>query len=266
MRWLTDPMWWMVLPWALGIVKKGGGGAPQQNQADALNAVQAQISQDLWNQTQPGRTAAQGITNSAMTGDLSSPAWTSLMAPTRDLYENQFNAAKQNILQTAPARGGQLNQALLMQQLARPQQLAQLQQGFQLPLIEAGINTSYGAPSTSLAGLGSAAGNAINSANYGQRQQSQNVQQTQQLGYGLGKGAAALFCWIAMLLYGPRSQRVKHLRWGLARWALRSLMGRLVVGLYVRHGEQTAAWLARHRWAQPPVRWLFNLGVRRLAC
>lgn len=266
MRWLTDPAWLLVLPWALGIVKKGGGGAPQQNQADALNATQAQISQDIYNQTQPGRTAAQGLTLGAMTGDLSSPAFASLMAPSRDTYENQFSTARQNILQTAPARGGQLNQALLQQQLQRPYDLARIQQGFQLPLIEAGINTSYGAPSTSLAGLSNASQGALGSASYGQKQQAQNVQQTQQLGYGLGKGAAALFCWIAMLLYGPRSQRVKHLRRGLIQWASRSLAGRLMVRCYVRHGEQTAAWLARHRWAQPPVRWLFNLGLRRLAC
>ena len=192
MRWLTDPLWWMLFPWVFGLVKKGGGGAPQQNQADALNQAQANIAQDLYAQTQAGRTATQGITQGALTGDLSSPAFTSLFAPTRDMYENQFAAARQNILDTAPARGGQLNQALLMQQLARPQQLAQLQQGLQLPLIEAGINTSYGAPSTSLTGLSNASQGALGSATYGQKQQAQNVQQTQQLGRGLGKGIGAL--------------------------------------------------------------------------
>lgn len=193
MRWLTDPYWLWLFPWALGLVKKGGGGAAQQNQADALSTIQAEIAQNLYQQTDPNRQAALNLTGGALTGGYDSPYLTQGFAPIRDQYEGGFQAARENLLQTNPARGGQLNKALMLQDLQRARDLAALQAQFRLPLIEAGINTAFGAPSTSLQGLGSAAQTALGSANYGLAQQAQNVRQTQQLGQGIGKLASMAF-------------------------------------------------------------------------
>ena len=165
--------------------KGGGGGASQANTADRLTDVQARLAQQLWDQTDPNRKVAIEQLGNVLGGQ--SPLAQSMFAPTRDLFEKQFTAQRQNILDTSPARGGQLNQALLNMQIQKPFQLAQLEAQTRLPLIEAGINTAFGAPSTSLQGLGQANQSALQGAQFGLNRRQSNLGNAKAFGQGAGQ-------------------------------------------------------------------------------
>lgn len=72
-------------------------------------------------------------------------------------------------------------------------------------------------------------------------------------------GALAMGCWIAELLYGKHSPKVRLLR----HWLFTVHPDWWVSKLYLAYGERFAAWLKQHpRW-QPVVRMVFDGWVRR---
>jgi hypothetical protein len=75
--------------------------------------------------------------------------------------------------------------------------------------------------------------------------------------------AMLLACWIAEVLYGRWNPQTHTLRLWLNTLGERSVLIALGMVVYRRYGRAAAGWLARHTWAQPPVRWLFNRLYRR---
>lgn len=71
-------------------------------------------------------------------------------------------------------------------------------------------------------------------------------------------GAALLACWIAEVLYGPRSYRTQLLRLWLNTIGERSRGVTVGMWAYRRYGQAVARWIVRHSWAQHPFRWVFD--------
>ena len=71
-------------------------------------------------------------------------------------------------------------------------------------------------------------------------------------------------CWIAEVLWGVDDRRTHLLRkWLVTVWEKESFIGRVVVGVYRRVGQQVAKLASRSRLLQRLLRPLFNSGLRR---
>ena len=151
-----------------------GGGA---NGGDALS----QIALDQYNQTQPLRTSLIGQYGNILNGSPNlSTAFTGAYGPARAGIEDQYSQARNQILESSDARGGQLSSGLQNASLGRARAVSDLQGNIIQNAVNNAQNLSVGLGAQSMGALGQA-GALQNQA------QGQNWNQKMQLGQGFGQ-------------------------------------------------------------------------------
>lgn len=104
-----------------------GKSAQERNEAalkKILNTSTAS-AEDILGQTAPLRSATAATLFDVLTGGRSEAL--RVFAPEREAVESQFGRARENIIQTTPARGGQLTRALGDVEIARAQSVSGLE-------------------------------------------------------------------------------------------------------------------------------------------
>lgn len=155
--------------WAALLAAGLGAGASIYNsnrQIDALNQAsnisgdQNALARSLFMQTQPLRTGTMGTLMQVLQGG--NPLNMRVFAPARETLEAQYGNARQNILNTIPMRGGQLNSSLRDLEISRASSLGDMEATLRQNAFNQALGTGFGAPPTALAGMGGAANNLAN--------------------------------------------------------------------------------------------------------
>lgn len=175
----------------------GGGGGGNSEEVEELAELQAEIAGDLFAQTGPLRNLFLGtesdpglLLSFAQTGETPfalSPALT----PLREATEAQFGVARENILSSAGARGGQLTDALVNLESDRARAIGGLEAPFRENLFNLASGAALGVPGQAISGLSSSANTFLQQAALTQQG---DIAQTRSAGSlaGLGVGSAFL--------------------------------------------------------------------------
>lgn len=161
-----------------------------------------EISKDLWQSTGGLRDATTGqLETFLLTGRMPR----SLDLPIQDVYrsgreglENQYRVAREQLLNTTPSEGGQLNDQLRDLAVSRAQAVggleSQIKAQMEVPLAQqlfaGALSTGYGQPPVAISGLSSAGGQFGNIATRSQSEQlfreQQSKEEVQQIGQMVG--------------------------------------------------------------------------------
>lgn len=127
-----------------------------------------EIAQELFRSTSGLRSGTiGGLEGFLNTGQLPTSLQPNVQVPLtvgREGLENQFNVARQNIMNRIPSQGGQLNQNLAQAEIGRAQGVGRLEADVRTQienplrqfLFSSALGTGFGAPPTSISGLGGA--------------------------------------------------------------------------------------------------------------
>lgn len=140
-----------------GSIGKGVGGflgLPQERRAERSANQQYNISRDLWNNTGGLREGVLGDLQSFLAGG--SPSSLNFMGPARDNLEDQFNVAKENIIGSTGARGGQLSKALIDLNTNRAKAVGGLDANLRQALFNMASGIGFQTPQTALGGFDNA--------------------------------------------------------------------------------------------------------------
>lgn len=160
---------------------KDGGGA---NGPDAMSKMQAQIAQQLFDQTNPLRQQLIGRSNQFLTGGMDVTA-SPMFAALKQQTEAQYGNARNQIIGDTPA-GGQLTQALIDLNSARANTLGQGAGSIAESELARAMMLGTGAAGQAMSGLGQAASIQANLA------QNRAMRESSMLG-ALGGGLGAFF-------------------------------------------------------------------------
>jgi len=127
----------------------------EKRQTDVARNIR-DISQQLYGETAGLRSGTTDVLNRVLAGER--PEQFRIFAPEREAVESQFRNARESILASTPARGGQLNTLLANTDLARAGTLSQMDADIRRSAFDQALRTGYGVPALSLGGLGSAGG------------------------------------------------------------------------------------------------------------
>ncbi len=162
-------------------------GGPQQGQGQAASSLKA-IAGHLFRDTGPLRNDVLSQLQALVSGG-TSPSLSAAYMPARESLEGQFQNVHNQLLGSLP-RGGQLNQALIQNDIARAGSIGNLDANLRQNAFGQGLQTAFQAPGLAIAG-NAAAGNQY--ASMGQLQQLQGMtglDQLSQLMQGLGMAHA----------------------------------------------------------------------------
>jgi hypothetical protein len=214
------------------------------------------FGQEVFQQTSGLRSSTVDTLQQVLAGGR--PANMSVFAPEREAVERQYGRARENIIATTPARGGQLNRMLTDADLARAGTLGALEADIRRNAFNQSLSLGFGAgPAIGLGAYDSSSRIFDAVANRGDQGAKGASSGAGSLA-GLGAGAAvALICWIAAALYGKDTVSF-HLarRWIVHQW--RGPLATITRWLYRCYGER----LARHRWLVELLRPLFDRAVQ----
>jgi len=214
------------------------------------------MSRELFETTSGLRSETLGTLNRVLAGER--PENFRIFAPEREAVESQFRSARENIIASSPARGGQLNRLLAGTDIARAQTLGGMEADVRRSAFEQSLGLGFQTPVVSLAGLGSAAGIFGAAANRSQQDVAGGKSGAGSL-VGLA-AAAAIACWIAEALYGRGSREFYLARlWIFELWE--GPVADVTRALYRRFGARAA----RCPWLVACLRPLFDRAVRNAA-
>lgn len=169
-----------------------------QSQEEAA-ARMAEIGKELWESTRGLRKEGTGQLETFLkTGEMPK----SLDLPIQDLYrtgregmEGQYQVAREQLLDTAPTEGGQLNDQMRDLAVSRAQSIGgletQIKAGVEMPLAQnlwqSALSTGYGQPPVAIAGLSAAGGQFGQIAGRGQAEQLFRETQAKEEGKQIGQ-------------------------------------------------------------------------------
>lgn len=84
------------------------------------------------------------------------PTQLPVFAPAREALESQFKVARENVIGTTPARGGQLNQALIDLEQNRAKAVAGVESDLAMKMFDTGAQIGFGAVPAGTSGLSQA--------------------------------------------------------------------------------------------------------------
>lgn len=76
-------------------------------------------------------------------------------------------------------------------------------------------------------------------------------------------GSMAMGCWIAEVIYGIDAPETGVIRWWLNTHFAKQPVGRVVMALYRRYGQQVASYIQQWPWLRYVLRPVFNLALKR---
>jgi len=216
------------------------------------------IANQIFNQTAGLRSSATDTLQSVLAGQR--PDQFRIFAPEREAVEAQYGRARENIIATTPARGGQLSRLLTDADLARAGTLSQLEADIRRQAFNQALGVGFGAGPA--VGLGAFANAAQTYGTVANRNEAGAMGKNSAFGSVIGGsagmlGVGAAGCWIAAALYGDRSIEFELAR----RWIFTLWRGRLANAgrwLYLRYGERAS----HHPWLVAYLRPLFDRAVR----
>ena len=240
----------------LGFDKGGNRGERRQGKAaDSL----LDMSTRLFESTDPARMQVLGNINGVLSG--ARPENMRVFAPEREAVESQFKNARENLLETIPARGGELNRRLVDLNIGRAQAIGNLEADVRRDAMNKAMQVGFGAAPTALGGLGNAGSiYGQNAALAQQREQAQKQGMGSTIGSIAGIAAMA-YCWVAKAIYGE-TEEFYRARW----WIGHMWQGRIGDGtrwLYRQVGPGLAIYVRRHRALRLLLKPLFDIAVRR---
>jgi len=216
-----------------------------------------EISKMLFESTAPMRDSLIGDLTSVAEGTFdpkTSASYNPLFAEAKGGIEDQYGVAKENIISSLP-RGGGMERALTEVETGRAETSAelpaQLSKNIMDDMMSKAYGVAFGTPQTSLQGIGAA------SNTFGTRQAAEMAAESQEqaakfggLGQMAGMAATAAMskCWVASVIYGPKSSRTMRARFYCLthdNWFLK---------LYGKYGKRWAKYLENHRWLTPIVK------------
>lgn len=256
-----------------GIVTGGGGVSNSQNQLNSISQQQANTSaqlagegQQLINTGQAEQQPLVSFLQSIIGGN--STSTNSAIAQPLGTIANQTNTNREQIYDTtAPGAGrdvllGQntLNEGTQVSALKNSTFL----QAFPELASLAGGNTSAGlgltgAGITSESNAASTTGTVLNSQ---EQQKASTLNLFGSLASAAGQGAGlALGCWIAMAIYGDDDPRTYLVRAYLNGPFCESLLGRIVMTIYLSIGRQLAWFVRRSKSLKALLKPLFDMAL-----
>lgn len=119
-----------------------------QRALDRILRTQTTSAEGILGQTSPLRAVTAGSLFDVLTGGRN--ANLRVFAPEREALESQFRQARENILATTPARGGQLNKLLADTEVARAQSIGGLESNVRQRAFEDSLRIGFGAAPTAV--------------------------------------------------------------------------------------------------------------------
>lgn len=127
-----------------------------ERQETSIAEQQQGIGEQLMAQTAPLRNQTVDTLNRILAGER--PENFRIFAPERQAVENQFRNARENIIASTPARGGQLSRLLSDAEFARASSLGQLEADIRRQAFNQALGVGFAAaPATSLGAFQNAA-------------------------------------------------------------------------------------------------------------
>lgn len=243
----------------MGSAFEKGANRGERRQGKAADSMY-QYATELMGQTAPTREASIGTINDVLAGGR--PENMRVFAPEREAVESQFHNAKENLMESIPARGGELNRRLVDLNIGRASALGGLEAGVRRDAMNQALQVGFQAPATAMAGLGNAG--ALYGQNAGLASQREQAEK-QGVGSSIGTiaGIAAMaYCWVAEAIYGTDAEEFKLARW----WISTQWEGRLADAarfVYRHVGPGLAPHVRRHRALRVMLKPLFDLAVAR---
>jgi len=224
-----------------------------------LAGTQEQIAREMFGQTAGLRGGSVDTLQRVLAGER--PENFRIFAPEREAVESQFRTARENIIASSPARGGQLNELLAGTDRARAQTLGGMEADIRRQAFLQALSVGFGAaPAIGLGAFQNAGQLFSTIANRNETGVMGKNSAFGSIGGQLsGMGAAAGGgCWIAAALYGYDTPEFYLARcWIFTLW--RGPVAAVVRWLYRRYGERAA----RCPWLVARLRPLFDRAVAR---